>query len=309
MRTKQTYIGIIAALLFSVCSVLSAQELNCNVQINSDQIEGSNKQIFSTLQQSISEFVNQSKWTNLTFQQQEKIDCSIFLIVKAVNEDVFTCEATIQASRPVYGSSYTTTLLNMRDNSFNFTYQEFDQLTYQQTTFQSNLTALLAYYVYLILGYDADSYQRLGGTPYFQACEQIVSVCQTSSLSDLEMSGWKVFSAGQSSRNRYTMVNNLMDEAFKPFRLFYYEYHRLGLDEMSGNVANARARIAEGMKVVKEVNKNRYNNYVVGPFLDAKADELSNIFNGGTTEEKESIYGLLMDMDPTRSQVYDRILE
>lgn len=287
-----------------------AQELNCNVQINSEQVEGSNKQVFETLKQSISEFLNTNKWTNLTFATQEKIDCNLLIIVKAVNENVFTCEATIQASRPVFNTTYTTPLLNIRDKMFDFTYQEYDQLTYQQSTFQTNLTAMLAYYVYYILGVDADSYQRLGGTPYFQVCENIVSMAQTASqLTEGEAKGWAFArSAGAlSGRTRYVMVNELMDEAFKNYRSFFYEYHRLGLDEMQANVANGRARIASGLTALQETNKARPSNSAVTCFLDAKVDELVNIFKGGTAAEKTAVYDLLTSLDPTRTSTYDGI--
>lgn len=284
---------------------LSAQELNCKVQINSDRIEGSNKQIFQTLQASIEEFLNQSRWTNMTFSQQEKIDCALMIIVQQLTSDgEFTCEATIQANRPVYNTSYTTPILNFRDKNFNFTYQEFESLTYQQSQFQSNLTAMLAYYAYLIIGIDADSYQRLSGTPYFEACEQIVTACQTATMSGSEGKGWQ---SGHSNKNRYTLINNLLEETFKPFRIFFYEYHRLGLDEMAGNVANSRARIAAGLTTLKDMNKARPSNYVVAPFLDTKTDELVNIFTGGTAEEKRQVYDLLMDLDPTRSNTLERM--
>lgn len=283
---------------------LSAQELRCNVQVNSNKIEGSNKQVFETLRQSIEEFVSNSKWTNMTFSETERIDCNILIVCNSVADNLFSCEATIQASRPVFNSSYTTTILNFKDPSFNFTYQEYDQLTYQQSNFQTNLTALLAYYVYLILGFDADSYQRLGGTPFFQACADICNTCQTASMETSELSGWQ---SSHSARNRYTIANNLIEEAFKPFRNYFYEYHRLGLDEMAGNVTNGRARIADGLQVLKETNKNRPSNYVVGPFLDAKAEELSNIFSGGTEAEKKEVVQLMDDIDPTRSHIFDRI--
>ena len=221
---------------------LRAQELNCNITINSDQIEGSSKETFEALKQSVTEFMNTNRWTNLTYTPIEKIDCNILIIVKAVNNGEFVCEATIQASRPVYNTTYTTTVLNMRDKAFNFKYQAYDQLLYQQNVFQTNLTAMLAYYAYLILGMDADSYQRLGGTPYFQQCENIVSAAQTASdLTEGEASGWQFSRSGggfKSSSGRYVIVNELMDEAFKPYRNFFYEYHRMGLDEMQANVSN-----------------------------------------------------------------------
>ncbi len=299
MRKLFTYF---AALL---CLSLSAQEIRCNVQINSEQIEGSNKQVFNTLKQSIEEFVNNSKWTNLTFAETEKIECNMLIVCKSYADNLFTCEATIQASRPVFNTAYTTTLLNFKDNYFNFTYQEFDQLTYQQETFQTNLTALLAYYVYLIIGYDCDSYQRLSGTPFFTACQNIAMTCQSASMESNEQAGWQ---SSHSSRNRYTIANNLTDEAFKPFRNFFYEYHRLGLDEMATNVAGGRARIAQGLPVLKEAQQARPSNYVIGPFLDAKADEIVNIFHDGTDKEKETVYNLLTNIDPTRQNTYDRIV-
>lgn len=284
---------------------LRAQELNCQVQINADQVEGNNQQMIQTLKEAITEFMSNNQWTNLTFAQMEKIDCSIMILVKSVADNQYICEATIQASRPVFNTSYTTTLLNIKDKSFNFTYQ-MESLAYQQNNFQSNLTALLAYYAYLIMGIDADSYQRLGGSPYFQQCEQIVNMAQTAGLSETEGAGWEF---ARSSRNRYTMVNELMDEAFKQYRNFFYTYHRLGLDEMSANVANARARIAEGLIALRETNKKRPSNSSIATFLDAKTEELTNIFIGGETKEKTDVYELLMALDPTRSSSFDRIIE
>ena len=282
----------------------NAQELRCTVTINSDQIQGSNKSVFNTLKQSIEEFVNNTKWTDLTFQERERIECNMMLIVRAVQDDMFTCEFICQSRRPVFGTSYSTPVLNFQDNTFCFRYQEYDRLDNQQHTFTTNLTALLAYYCNLIIGYDMDSFSRLGGTPYFQACENIVTAAQSASLEESEAKGWKAF---DSKRNRYALINNLMDEAFKPYRIFCYEYHRLGLDEMINNVANARARIAEGLPLLKEAQRARPATFVVTTFLDAKNDELVNIFAGGTPDEKKKIYELLIDLDPTRQSIYDGI--
>ncbi len=292
------------AVFCGLCTTLAAQELRCNVQINSEQIEGSNKQVFQTLKTSIEEFVNNTKWTNLTVSEVERINCNLLIVCSSMADNQFTCEATFQASRPVYNSTYNSTILNFKDPYFNFSYQEYDQLLYQQNQFQTNLTAMLAYYVYLILGFDSDSYQRLGGTPFFQLCSEICNTCQTASMESNEQVGWQ---ASHSARNRYTIANNLTEEAFKPFRNFFYEYHRLCLDDMTSNVANARARIAEGIVVLQETNKNRPSNYVIGPFLDAKAEELVNIFQGGTDKEKTDILRLLENIDPTRSNTFERI--
>ena len=297
-------------IVLGLCSLwlvsAGAQELNCTVTINSDQIEGSNKQVYETLKQGIEEYMNQNRWTNMTFAETEKIECSMLIVVKQVLDNSYSCEMTLQSRRPVYGTTYTTPLLNFKDNAFNFTYQEFDRIEWQQNQFTTNLTAMLAYYSYLIIGHDMDSYQRLGGTPCFRMCEEIVNACQSASMEGSEQKGWLAF---DSNRNRYAMINNLQDEAFKKYRNFYYEYHRLGLDEMSGNVTNGRARIAEGLPVLKEADRARPATDVINTFLDAKADELVDIFHKGTDKEKKEVYDLLIDIDPTRQNTYDRINE
>ena len=297
-------------IVLGLCSMwfvsAGAQELNCTVTINSDQIEGSNKQVYETLKQGIEEYMNQNRWTNMTFAETEKIECSMLIVVKQVLDNSYSCEMTLQSRRPVYGTTYTTPLLNFKDNAFNFTYQEFDRIEWQQNQFTTNLTAMLAYYSYLIIGHDMDSYQRLGGTPCFRMCEEIVNACQSASMEGSEQKGWLAF---DSISNRYALINNLQDEAFKKYRNFYYEYHRLGLDEMSGNVTNGRARIAEGLPVLKEAYRARPATYVINTFLDAKADELVDIFHEGTDKEKKEVYDLLIDIDPTRQNTYDRINE
>ena len=297
---------VIILSLFLVGTSIWGQELNCTVSINSDQVQGTNKEVFNTLQRSIEEFVNTLRWTNMTFQEKERIDCSMLLVVKSVQDNLYTCEFTCQSRRPVWGTSYFTPLLNIKDKYFIFTYQEYDRLDYQQTTFTTNLTALLAYYCYLIIGHDMDSFSKLGGTPCFQVCESIVNTAQSASLETSEAAGWKAF---ESNRNRYALISNIMDEAFKKYRLFYYEYHRHGLDEMVNNVANGRMRIAKEMTVLKEAYNARPGTYIINTFLDAKCDEVANIFEQGTTEEKKQVYDLLMLIDPTRQTTYDKIIK
>jgi hypothetical protein len=295
---------LVIVLLCLLCVGSYSQELKCTVTINSDQVQGTNKEVFNTLKQSIEEYVNTLRWTNMTFQEKERIECSMLLVVKSVQDNVYNCEFTCQSRRPVYGSSYSTPLLNIKDKEFIFTYQEYDRLDYQQSTFTTNLTALLAYYCYLIIGHDMDSFSKLGGTPYFQACESIVNAAQSASLDNSEAAGWKAFA---SNRNRYALISNIMDEAFKKYRLFYYEYHRHGLDEMASNVANGRARIAKEIHVLKEAYSARPATYLISTFLDAKSDELVNLFEQGTSEEKKKVYELLIDIDPTRQNTYNRI--
>lgn len=297
------YVACVVALVAMSIS-LGAQELKCNISINSEQVQGSNKAVFTTLQQSMEEFVNTQRWTNMTFQEKERIECSMMIVVKSVQDNMFVCEFTCQSRRPVFGTTYTTPTLNIKDANFTFTYQEYDRMEFQHNTFTSNLTALVAYYCYLIIGHDMDSFAKLGGTPYFQICEDIVTSAQSASLDNAEMVGWKAF---ESNRNRYALTNNLMDEAFKKYRAYYYDYHRHGLDEMVNNVANGRARIAKDIKVLKEAYNARPATYLVGTFLDAKSDELVNIFKSGTADEKKMVYELLMDIDPTRQDTYENI--
>ena len=297
------YVACVVALVAMSIS-LGAQELKCNISINSEQVQGSNKAVFTTLQQSMEEFVNTQRWTNMTFQEKERIECSMMIVVKSVQDNMFVCEFTCQSRRPVFGTTYTTPTLNIKDANFTFTYQEYDRMEFQPNTFTSNLTALVAYYCYLIIGQDMDSFAKLGGTPYFQICEDIVTSAQSASLDNAEMVGWKAF---ESNRNRYALTNNLMDEAFKKYRAYYYDYHRHGLDEMVNNVANGRARIAKDIKVLKEAYNARPATYLVGTFLDAKSDELVNIFKSGTADEKKMVYELLMDIDPTRQDTYENI--
>lgn len=278
----------------------SAQELNCTVQINSDQISGSNKAVFNTLQKSISDFMNNRKWSEMTFTNIEKIECSMNIVVKSVSQDNYSAEIQIQSRRPIYNANFYSTLFNFKDNNFSFDYKEFDQLEMNENTITSNLTAVLAYYAYIIIGYDMDSYARLGGTSFFQAAERIVNAAQAADLA-----GWKAF---ESSRNRYALINNLTDEAFKKYRNYFYEYHRLGLDEMSTNIVNARAKIATGLPVLRETNRARPSAIAISSFMDAKTDELINIFSKASEKEKKEAVEILSDVNPTQINRYEKIL-
>ncbi|MFT3753725.1 MAG: DUF4835 family protein [Paludibacter sp.] len=287
---------------FLFAGMAQAQELNCTVQINSDQVQGTNKSVFNTLQKSISEFINNRKWTEMTYTNAERIECSMNIIVKKVDADAFTAEVLVQSRRPVYNTNYNSPLINFKDNEFAFNYKEFDILEMNENTITSNLTAVLAYYCYLIIGYDMDSYSRLGGTPYFQAAENIVNIAQSGDLGK----GWKAF---DSNKNRYALINNILDEAFKKYRNYFYEYHRLGLDEMPINATNARARIAEGLPLLREANRARPSAIVISAFLDAKNDELINILSKGSTKEKEEAVQVLCDVNPTLTSRYETILK
>lgn len=294
------YTKILIVFLFLMVSFLNAQELKCNVQINSDQVQGTNKSVFNTLQKSINEFMNNRHWSDMTFSTAEKIECNLSVIVKKVDGDEFTCELQIQSRRPVYNSSYYTTLFNFKDNTFNFSYKEFDQLEINENSITSNLTAVLAYYAYLIIGFDMDSYSRLGGSPFFQAAENIVNNAQAADLA-----GWKAF---ESTKNRYALINNLTDDAFKKFRNYFYEYHRMGLDEMSENTDNGRAKILSGLSVLRDANRARPSAILVSIFMESKSDELVNIFSKGTDQEKKEAVEILSDVSPTQTEKFEKII-
>lgn len=297
---------LLVFILYSLLLIpIRAQELNCTVTINSEQIQGSNKSVFNTLQQSILEFINQTRFTQMVVSEKERIECSMLIVVKAVTNDLFKCEMTLQSKRPVYGTSYQSPILNFKDPNFNFTYQEYDRIEFQPAQqITSNLSALLEYYAYLIIGEDLDSFEKLGGTPCYQVCEEIVNTAQSASMEQDEQTGWKAF---DSNRNRYALINNMIDDVFKDYREYFYTYHRLGLDQMQANVVNARARIAEGMPVLRTTYRARPATYLINTFLDAKYDEITEIFKKGTTDEKAAVYEILMAIDPTRESTYEKI--
>ena len=280
---------------------MQAQELNCNLQINSDKIQGSNKSVFTTLQKSATEFLNNRRWTELAYEENERIECNINIIINSVEGETYSAEMVVQSRRPVFNSSYTSTLLNIRDQDFKFTYREFEPLEFNESNLNANLTAVLAYYAYIIIGYDMDTFSRLGGTPYFQVAENIVSQAQTS-----DWGGWKAF---ENDKNRYALISNVMDDAFKKFREFFYEYHRLGLDEMSINSTNGRAKITSGIPVLRDVYRARPTTVIISSFLESKSDELINIFKKGTPEEKKLVLDILTTVNPTLTNRYEEIMK
>lgn len=286
-----------------------AQELRCTVTVNADLIEGSSKELFTSLQTALTDVMNNTKWTGLTIAESERIECSLMLIVSSVNDEgIVSCDMTLQSRRPVWGTSYQTPLLNLKDQNFKFSYQLGDRIEYNPSTYTTNLAALTAFYAYLIIGTDMDSYERNGGTSYFQVCENIVTQAQSATAGkESESKGWGLGRTHETARSRFTLISNLMDEAFKPYRNFFYEYHRIGLDQMQANVDNARAGIADGIQVLKQCYQARANAIIISVFTDTKCDELVSLFSQGTTTEKKQVYDLLVAIDPTRSNTYDAI--
>ena len=297
IRTILTSIFILAVL------GLRAQELQVKVNINHSQITGTDISVFENLQQSVEQFVNERQWTPLQFQKHERIQCSINITVNAYIREtsLFECTALIQANRPVYNSAYTTTLYNNKDDNFQFTFAQFDQLNFREEVVDQQLTALLAYYAYLIIGLDLDSFSPLAGTDVLQRCMYLVNNAQ-----ELGFPGWKPF---DDNRNRFAIINDYLDESMRPFRQLQYDYYRKGLDEMANNAERGRTEISEALENdLKQAHENKPLSLLPQIWTDFKRDELVNIYKGkGTQKEKERVYDLLMSLNASQSTAWENI--
>ena len=282
---------------------LRAQELQVKVNINHSQISGTDISVFENLQQTIEHFINERQWTPLQFQKQERIQCSLNITVLRYNRDDnhFECTALIQANRPVYNSSYTTTLYNNKDDNFHFVFSQFDQLNFNDENVDQPLTALLAYYAYLIIGLNLDSFAPMGGTDILQRCMYLVNNAQ-----ELGYPGWKSF---EDSRNRFAIINDYLDESMRPFRQLQYNYYRKGLDEMSNNAERGRTEISEALENdLQTAHENKPLSLLPQIWTDIKRDELVNIYKGkGTQKEKERIYNLLISLNASQSNAWENI--
>ncbi len=286
--------------IFSIFSLsLNAQELNCTVSINAEQTGQSNLQVFRTLQTEITEFMNKTSWTDLNIKQQEKIDCSLAIIINSINSDYFTASIQVQSSRPVFNSSYNTPILNFNDRQFNFQYTEFQPLNYNANTFDSNLISVLAFYAYTIIGLDASSYELGAGEPYFEEAKQIVNTAQQQ-ISD----GW---SAQSGTQSRYRLNQDLLSPNFREFFDAMYAYHRNGLDYMAQNDRDAKQSIAISLALFNQLYSSRPNNFLTRVFFDSKAEEIASIFSGGPQVSISNLVSMLNKVSPTKSSYWQQI--
>ena len=298
-------VSLAGGLLCCSPSTISAQELQAKITINHAQISGTEKGVFDNLQQTLQQFVNNRQWTHLQFQKNERIICNFNITVTKYDRDqnLFTCKALIQANRPVFNSAYTSTLYNNVDDNFTFRFAEYDQLEFNEQQIDNQLTALFAYYAYLIIGIDLDSFAPKGGEDILQCCMNL-----TNNAQNLDYPGWKAFS---DDRNRYAIISDYLDGALEPFRQLQYDYYRKGLDEMANNAERGRTEITAALETgLKKAKENRPLSLLPQIWTDFKKDELVNIYRGkGTQKEKESIYELLFSINPSQNKYWDLVKE
>ena len=295
---------LILTIALILCPVLSlhAQELQAKVTINHAQIQGTDVSIFDNLQETLEQFINDRQWTPLQFQKNERIVCNFNITVTKydASNNLFTCTALIQANRPVYNASYTTTIYNNRDANFDFQFAQFDQLNFNEEQLDNQLTALAAYYAYLIIGIDLDTFSPMGGEEILQQCLNLVNNAQ-----NLEFNGWKAF---DNDRNRFAIINDYMEGAMRPFRQLQYDYYRNGLDEMANNAERGRTNITTALELLRQAHQDRPLSMLPQIWTDYKKDELANIYKGkGTPKEKETIYDLLFGINASQNTSWELI--
>lgn len=299
-RVKKIFrIAAVALIALAGCGEAAAQELRCSVEVNSDKIEGTNKSVFETLQQSITEYFNENRFSTASFSPNERIECRFFLTVNEYDGDRIKGDIQVQLSRPVYNSSYTTTLLNFRDTKVEFDYREGDPLIFNETNFDSNLTAILDYYAFLFLGIDFDSFSPEGGQQFFDRAASIVQMAQSSG----EI-GWRAF---EDTKNRSAVLSAYTDANMSGIRRQLYDYHRKGLDEMVTSPDKGRATITESLKEIEKVYKVAPMSVALSIFRDSKLDELVNIYSKAPESERNTAYEILQPIYPTDTERLDKI--
>ena len=291
---------ILLFFIFLSSITISSQELNCQVTVNFDQVSGSNRQVFTTLETAISEFVNQKKWTDKTVKSQERINCAMNIIITKRDNNTFEGSIQIQSTRPVYGTSYETPVLNIRDNDFNFKYNEFDQFIYNQTRFDSNLISTIVFYTYIILGVDADSFALNGGETYLKEAENVTLQAQQSGLA--------AWSNQVGVQNRFQMIDNLLSPGLNQFRSVIYNYHRKGLDELTGDAKIAKQSLENSIITLDRLFNKVIGNPLLRLFFDAKADEIVNLYSDGpNTRSKQRLIAVLQKISPNNSSKWRKI--
>ena len=293
----------VMAMVWSCIVPAAAQELLAKFTVNRNAVRGTDNAVFEKFKETIEDFVNHKQWTNLHFQEHERIPCNFNITVKKYNSEtnLWTCTAMIQASRPVFNSSYTTTFYSNNDGDFNFEFSQFDQLEFNEDVIDNQLTALIGYYAFLIIGLDLETFSPNGGEEILQRCMNL-----TNNAQNLAFSGWKAF---DNSKNRFAIINDYLDGAMAPFRQLQYDYYRKGLDEMANNVERGRTEITTTIENnLKKAHNDRPLSLLPQIWTEFKKDELANIYKGkGTQKEKESIYEILQSINASQNSQWEKI--
>lgn len=302
MKTTARYIAILFISLMGLCFThqATAQELEAKVVVNHSKIQGTNNSVFTTLQEAITEFLNTRKWSNGQYTTREKIACSLNLVVNEYSDDGrFKCSLMVQANRPVYNATYNTTTFNFNDNAVDFNYIEHDKLEFSDDIVDNNLTAVLAYYAYLIIGLDMDTFAPKGGSDILHKAENVVNNAQM-----IGEDGWKAFG---DSKNRHALVNDYMNGALESYRQLLYDYHRKGLDEMAQNAERGRSNITTALTLLEKCKQDKPMSVLPQLFTEIKKDELLGIYSKGTTKEKEEVVRILSLVNPSYSSDWEEI--
>lgn len=290
---------LLSIFLLFISLSISAQELNCVVTVNSDQVGQTNQQIFRTLERSLNDFVNKSKWTNRTYRENERVNARMFITVTQYESDRFEANIQIQSSRPVFNTSYESPVFNYKDDAFNFQYQEFQPLVYNPNSFDSNLVAVMSYYVYMVLGLDADTFSLEGGNDFYRRAQNIVTQAQSSNYS-----GW---SQETGQRTRFELVDNLLSNSFREYRIAMYNYHRKGLDILADNNSTGKQIVAGSLRLFETLVQRRPNAFLIQTFFDAKSEEIQNIFSDGPTVDVVKLKETLNKVAPFYSNTWNEI--
>ena len=292
-------IVLLFVLLFSLSNI-NSQELNCLITVNAEQVAGSNRQVFTTLQQALNEYINQTKWTNKTVKPEERINCAMTIIITSRSDNTFTATLQIQSTRPVYSSSYASPILNLKDNEFDFKYNEFDPLIYNENSFDSNLISTIVFYVNVILGTDADTFSKYGGETYLKEAQNVMLQAQQSGLSS-----WQNVVGKQ---NRFLLIDNMLSPDLKKFRDLQYDYHRRGLDNFSVDKSLAKQSLEDAVLSIESIYNKTVGNYLIRLFFDAKADEIVNVYSEGpTTKNISKVKRVLRKISPNNNSKWKDI--
>lgn len=291
--------NILSFFLFLVIGLTSyAQEMNCVITVNADQVSQTNQQIFKTLERSLNDFVNKNKWTNRKFKENERIHAQMFITITNFESNRFEGNIQIQSSRPVFNTSYDSPVFNYKDGQFNFEYIEYQPLVFNENVFDSNLVGVISYYVYVILGLDADTFSLEGGTEHFRKAQQIVTQAQGTNYS-----GWDQ----NTDRSRFELVDNLLSNTYREYRIAMYNYHRKGLDILGDNNSTGKQVIAGSMKLFETMIKRRPNAFLIQTFFDAKSEEIQNIFSDGPKVDIVQLKETLNNVAPLYSSTWNDI--